>query len=289
MIIPERLVINCRNIPERQGWLDSLPVILDEVMDRWSVRTGPPLDRAAVTCSWVAAVFRADGTSAVLKLGMPHMEGAHEIQGLRFWNGDPTVQLLEADENLGALLLERCDPGHTLHSEPECIQDLVIATLVKRLWRRSSSPKGLHGFRHLSEMLEVWPSETLAQAYYWPDAGLVREGLRLLEELAKPMPTDVLLATDLHAGNVLRSIREPWLVIDPKPFIGDAAYDLVQHLHNCEARLHADPNGMVKRLADLAEVDMERLKLWTFARAAADPRADWGKSLWLDIAQALAP
>jgi len=28
---------------------------------------------------------------------------------------------------------------------------------------------------------------------------------------------------------------------------------------------------MVKRLSELAEVDMERLQLWTFAHAAADP------------------
>jgi len=43
----------------------------------------------------------------------------------------------------------------------------------------------------------------------WPDAELVGEGLRVLEELARPSPTDILLATDLHAGNVLRSERQP--------------------------------------------------------------------------------
>jgi streptomycin 6-kinase len=217
------------------------------------------------------------------------MEGAHEIQGLRFWNGDPTVQLLEADDDLGAMLLERCQPGDMLRSEPEHKQDEVIASLLKRLWRRSASAHVLHRFRHLSEMLEGWRHETVAQAQHWPDAGLVGEGLRLLQALAKPLPTDTLLATDLHAGNVLRSEREPWLVIDPKPFIGDAPYDLVQHLHNCEARLRADPIGMVMRLADLAEVDMERLQLWTFARAAADPRPEWSNLLWMDVARALAP
>ena len=51
----------------------------------------------------------------------------------------------------------------------------------------------------------------------------------------------MLLATDLHAANVLRAEREPWLVIDPKPFIGDPAFDATQHLFNCRARLHADP------------------------------------------------
>ena len=137
-------------------------------------------------------------------------------------------------------------------------------------------------------MLEYWRGETLAQAHQWPDAGLVREGLRLWEELGKRSPSDVLLATDLHAGNVLRSEREPWLVIDPKPFVGDRAYDVVQHLHNCEARLHADPLGMVKRLANLCEIDTERLQLWIFSRAAADPRPDWSSTVW-DVRQGVGP
>jgi len=288
MIIPPRLIANCRHIPERKQWLDNLPAMLKELTERWSLRTGPPFDHANVTCSWVATAVRSDLTPAVLKLGMPHMEGAHEIQGLRYWNGNPTVQLLEADEDLGAMLLERCRPGDMLRSEPEVTQDVVITTLLKRLWRKPAPPEELAGFRRLSDMLESWSNETLAQAQHWPDSGLVSEGLRLLQSLAKPSPTDKLLATDLHAGNVLRSEREPWLVIDPKPFIGDVAFDVVQHLHVCEARLRADPIGMVWRLADLAEVDAERLRLWTFARAAADPRPAWNNLVWMEIARALA-
>ena len=289
MIIPEQLSANCRKHGETQAWLDSLPATLEKLTERWSLRTGRPFEHANVTCSWVAPVVCVDGVSAVLKLGMPHMEGASEIEGLRFWNGNPTVQLLEADDDLGAMLLERCQPGYSLHSEPEHEQDRVIAKLLRRLWKRSASANDLLQFRHLSEMLEFWIGETLDQARDWPDAGLVREGLRLWEVLGKPLPTDVLLATDLHAGNVLRSERESWLVIDPKPFIGDPPFDAVQHLHNCEERLHADPIGMVKRLADLCEVDTERLRLWTFARAAADPRPDWSNTLWNDIAKELTP
>jgi streptomycin 6-kinase len=289
MILPEQLLANCRKVPERQEWLLSLPSRLEELTSRWSLRIDAPFDHANVTCSCVAAVLRADGTPAVLKLGMPQVEGADEIRGLRFWNGDPTVQLLEADDERGAMLLERCLPGYMLRSEPEDKQNLVIAALLKRLWRRSTSLNGIHAFRHLSELLNVWRQETLDQAQHWPDAGLVREGLQIFEALGKPAHTDTLLATDLHAGNVLLSQRESWLMIDPKPFVGDPPYDVVQHLHNCEARLHADPRGMVKRLGELAEVDVERLQLWTFARAAADLRPEWGNPLWMDIARRLAP
>jgi streptomycin 6-kinase len=191
-IIPEEVIANCRQAPERQAWLESLPAMLEELMGRWSLRPGPPFEHVNATCSWVAPVIRADGTTAVLKLGMPHMEGASEIEGLRFWNGNPTVQLLDADDDLGAMLLERCQPGYPLRSEPEHQQDIMIATLLKRLWRRSDSPGGLYRFRHLSEMLEAWRYETVAQVQYSPDTGLVQEGLRVLQALAKPLPTDTL-------------------------------------------------------------------------------------------------
>lgn len=287
MIIPEQLGVNCRNHERGEEWLDSLPSMLAQLRDRWSLRIGTPF--AQGTCSWVAPVICADGTAAVLKIGMPHMECASESDGLRFWNGNPTVRLLESESELGAMLLERCEPGDSLRSEPEDEQDSVIATLLRRLWKRSEPGNNLRQFRHLSEMLQFWSDETLSQMQHWFDPGLVREALLLWAELGEPSPTDVLLATDLHAGNVLRSKREPWLVIDPKPFAGDRVYDVVQHLLNCEARLRADPAGLVKRLADLCEVDADRLQLWTFARAAADPRPDWSNTLWAGVAKALAP
>ena len=289
MKLPEKLIGYCRRSPERMAWLDGLPVLVEELTDRWSLRPGKPFEQAEASCAYVAPVVRTDGTQAVLKLGMPHMEGEQEIAGLRFWRGDAMVRLLEADDALGAMLLERCEPGTTLRSEPEPRQDAVIAGLAKRLWSASEAGTDLGGFRHLSEMIAYWSEETRAQAARWPDAGLVREGLGVFEELSRPAADDVLLATDLHAGNVLRAQREPWLVIDPKPFVGDRTYDLAQHLINCEARLHADAAGLVARVADLAGVDRERLRLWTFARAAADPREDWGKALWVEVALALAP
>ena len=59
---------------------------------------------------------------------------------------------------------------------------------------------------------------------------------------------DVLLATDLHAGNVRRAEREPWLVIDPKR--------------------------------------ASEIRPWMFARAAAEDRDDWRNddSISLDAA-----
>ncbi len=282
-VIPQALAAICQGRSDGQEWLSRLPETVRRLEDEWALILGAPFDGAEVSCSWVATAALPNGEQAVLKVGLPHFEGEQEIEGLRFWNGDPTVQLLEADLATNAMLLERCKPGTALRSLPEPEQDAVIAKLLRRLWRVPSAP---HGFRHLSAMAVNWREHTLADRESWPDAGLVSEGLRLFAELAAPAAGDVLLATDLHAGNVLRAKREPWLVIDPKPFIGDPAYDATQHLFNCEERLRNDPRGTIERFADLLEVDRERVRLWTLARAAAEPRDDWAN--WkMDVARAI--
>ena len=185
MKIPKQLVVNCEKRPERQVWMSGLPFLLKQLEARWSLCLGEPFEHAG-SCSWVAPATRACGEPAVLKLAMPHMEGQDEISGLHFWNGQGAVKLLEADLESGAMLLERCLPGTTLHSESETRQDEVVATLLKRIWSLTRIPSELSGFRPLSLMVERWCSETIAQSHLWPDTGLVDEGLRVFEELARP-------------------------------------------------------------------------------------------------------
>ena len=282
--IPERLASACQGSVGRSIWIERLPETIRHLQDQWDLSLEHPFDGNEVSCAWVAPAVRRNGNRAVLKLGMPHMEGAHELQGLRFWDGDPTVRLLEADVDLNAMLLESCEPGIALRSLPEREQDVVIARMLRRLWRRPVAP---HPFQPLAAMTACWAEETRAAAPGWPDAVLVEEGLRLLDELSRPSSDDVLLATDLHAGNVLSSQRESWLVIDPKPFIGDCAYDATQHLLNCKGRMLADLNGTIRRLSDLIEIDHTRVRLWLFARSAAEPRDTWDDDS-LVLARALA-
>jgi len=89
----------------------------------------------------------------------------------------------------------------------------------------------------------------------------------------------VLLCTDLHAGNILAAEREPWLLIDPKPYVGDPTYDAVQHLLNCDVRLHTEPDRLLARIADLLELDAERLRLWLFARCVQE------STTWPELAE----
>lgn len=284
--IPDHLAAACNRSPERRAWLERLPEAARGLMERWELQTDHLFSKTEGSCSWIIPVLHRDGSPAVLKLGMPHMEAEQEIDGLRFLDGEPTVRLFEADHTLNAMLLERCRPGTALRALPEPEQDQILAGLLRRFRRGHSPSRSLLSFRHLSTMLDYWSRETVAAEASWPDPEPVREGLRLFRELSQPSPQDVLLATDLHAGNVLRAEREPWLAIDPKPFVGDPAYDATQHLLNCRERLAARPEETIARFADLLELDRERVRLWTFARAAAEPRENWNDGLF-ELAQRL--
>jgi streptomycin 6-kinase len=287
--IGEGLARSCRHDPWRRAWLARLPDVVAELTRRWALTLGPPFLGDDVSCAWVAPATRADGAPAVLKIGMPHLEGLHEIAGLRFWNGDATVALLAAAEEENAMLLEACVPGTPLRALPEPEQDVILAALLRRLWR--DPPSGTDGpaFRSLDVMLAHWEAETRADEDAWPDPGLVRAGLALFHELTATTERRVVLFTDLHAGNVLRAQRAPWLAIDPKPFVGDAAYDATQHLINCPDRMRDAPHATIDQFADLLGVSRERVRRWMFSRAAAEPREGWATSRWLEVARAIAP
>lgn len=271
----------------RQGWLTTLPATIERVETAWSLHLGEPFQPGGQT-AWVAPVTRG-GEDLVVKVLWRHLEAEHEADGLRAWDGDGAVRLHAAaqiDARTVALLLERCRPGTSLQTRPEPEQDLVVAGLLRRLWR---APPAGHRFRPLQLLCQGWAEEfeaTAAAGRSRLDPGLAREAMTLLRALPASAERDVLLCTDLHAGNVLAAEREPWLVIDPKPYLGDPTFDAVQHMLNCDARLHTDPHGLVRRLAGLLELDPARLVLWLFARCVQESP---DSPILADVAQQVAP
>jgi streptomycin 6-kinase len=268
----------------RRDWAAGLPARVRDVAGRWRLTLGRPFQPGGV-CSWVAPVRTADDRHLVLKVAYLLNESEHELEGLQLWAGDGTVLVhrAEKDDDTTYLLLERCAENHTLAGERAERQDEVVAGLLRRLW--VEPPPG-HPFRPLAQMCAEW-----ADAYdEYPgepslDPALARAGVELFRTLPLEAPGARVLATDLHGENILAAEREPWLVIDPKPYVGDPAYDPLQHLLNHPDRLRADPVGLVHRMADLCGVERDRLRRWTFARCVVE----W---MWFgleDVAVALAP
>jgi len=240
------------------------------------LRLGAPYQPGGTT-AWVAPARTADGADAVLKVGWRHVEAEHEVEGLAVWAGRGTVLVHRSEKQADTLvlLLERCAAGHTLAGRPEREQDEVVAGLLRRLWLAVPGPP----FRSLSTMCEQWVSGYERSPHPGLDPGLARAGLDLFRSLPGTAAEQRLLVTDLHAENVLAAEREPWLVIDPKPYVGDPAYDPLQHLLNCRDRLAGDPFALVARMAELTGVDRERLRLWLFARLVVE--SAW----WPDAAE----
>lgn len=282
-----RNLVDAASREHRHAWVASLAGTVRRLQRQWSLTLGEPFQPGGQT-SWVAPVRSAAGDDLVLKVAWRHAEAEHEADGLREWSGDGAVRLHDAEEfdDAIALLIERCIPGTTLATRPEVEQDAVIAGLLLRLWRQ---PATGHRFRPLQLMCDAWADEfeqQTAAGHLYLDRGLARQGIALLRTLPATAERNVLLCTDLHAGNVLAAGREPWLIVDPKPYIGDPTYDVLQHVLNCDERLRADPRDVAGRMADLLGLDAERLLLWLFARCVQESP---GMSELADIARRIAP
>jgi streptomycin 6-kinase len=262
--------------PARRAWLAELPLLVDDLAKRWSLQLGRPFQPGGAA-SWVAPAHTAAGDRVVLKVGWWHDEAVHEADGLRAWDGQGAVRLLGSlrTDNTIALLLEACEPGTPLaQALPPHEQDVIVAGLLRRLW---IEPPAGHPFRPLQAMCQRWAREfehkyTVARARGLEqlDPGIARAGIELFRQLPTTADHALLLCTDLHHDNVLAATREPWLVIDPKPYTGDPTYDPLQHMLNFPDRLGADPAGFAQRMADLLDLAPERLRHWLFARCVQE-------------------
>jgi streptomycin 6-kinase len=279
-VLPPGLVRPPGETPAYDAWLAALPQAVAGLAERWSLWLGPPFLPGG-TCAWVAPGRTASGDPVVLKVGWAHDEALHEADGLRSWDGRGAVRLLAEDRDgaAQALLLEACRPGVPLsHALPGPEQDAVLAGLLRRLW--ITPPPG-GSFRPLEAMCARWARRfeteygcARALGRDQVDPGVARAAMTLFRELPAAAADTVLLATDLHHGNVLASEREPWLAIDPKPYTGDPAYDVLQHMLNFPERLAADPAGFAARMAGLAGLDAGRVRLWLFARCVQESVGD---------------
>ncbi|WP_270408615.1 aminoglycoside phosphotransferase family protein [Brachybacterium paraconglomeratum] len=277
--------------PALRAWLARLPALVDEVLERWELTALPPF-RPGGSSAWVAPVRTADGDERVLKVAWAHEESRDEAAGMRAWQGRGAAQLLRSERrgDTAALLMEHVRPGAPLArclTWPE--RDEVAAAVLRRLRvpvdellgadddpAADSTLPAPSSFRPLAHMCTWWAdSAARRHAEAVPSllpAGLVEHGLGLFRELPRDWDGEqILLVTDLNPGNILtHDGPERWLMIDPKPYIGDPHYDVLQHMLNDGQRLVADPGAFADRMADLAELDRRRTRRWLLARCVQE-------------------
>ncbi|MDP8958831.1 MAG: aminoglycoside phosphotransferase family protein [Actinomycetota bacterium] len=264
-MIPESLQW-LRETEAGRSWLAALPRLVEECVRRWALRIGTPYPG-----SYVSVVLPADlpdGTAAALKLQFPHRESEHEAQALARWDGDGAVRLLDHDHVHRALLIERCEPGTHLSEFGAQVALEVMIGLLPRLWKAATSP-----FRALADEATMW-IEHLPET--WEKAGrpferaLIDAAIETLTELSSSQGEQVLLHQDLHADNVLRAEREPWLVIDPKPLHGEREFGIASVVRSYElGHSRALVLGRLDRLSGELGLDRQRACRWAFSQTLA--------------------
>lgn len=251
-----------------QSWVDRLPNLLNELAERWQVSVQPPFK---LSYNYVAPVKRANGSMAVLKVGFPNPQLRTEIEALRLYNGSSICKLLAYDAEKYALLLEYIQPGQPLWTLANNEQETIIAAQVmQKLWQPISSE-----YYAIFPSLAQYTSALLKLPDFFDDGfgpfprRLVETAVSLREELLANTIQPMLLHGDFHHENVLNAKRQPWLALDPKGVIGDAAYEIGAFLYNPNAE-RVTRSDLICRICVFSEVlgiDKQRLISWGIVQA----------------------
>jgi streptomycin 6-kinase len=281
---PERLV---RTISAWEGdagraWLDSLPGRVADYLVRWELRPERVFTPGG-QISMIVLVRLADETPAVLKAGLVTVETRNEAAALAHWDGRGAVRLLDADPAEGMLLLERLQGDVSLRSLPEPKAMLEASAILQRLWVPAADDHPFTSVAGYTAGLAATLRERREQPWAADIRHLIDDALETRERLLVEPVDDVLLHGDYHHGNVLAADRAHWLAIDPKPLVGDPAYDLAWLTRDRLDTLAAAPGAesaarrRITKLADSLDVDRDRLRGWTLFRAVE--AGTWGLSV----------
>ena len=240
-----------------RAWLDMLPQAVGESAAHWRLKVGDPFPDSFTSLAMPARTD--DGADVVLKIQYVDRETEHEAEALKTWSGDGAILLLDRFREHNALLLERCIPGTPV--PPGEGLDVLIG-LLPRLWKPATSPP----FRTLTEEAAHWRAALIRR----PRTRIVDAALDALRTLPSTEGEHVLLHQDLHGWNVLAAEREPWLVIDPKPLVGEKEFSLAPIIRSTE--LGPGKRETIRRLDRLSSelgLDRERARLWCVAQTVA--------------------
>ncbi|MFI5844111.1 aminoglycoside phosphotransferase family protein [Catenuloplanes sp. NPDC051500] len=249
---------------EGARWLTTLPARVNDVAAQWGLTVGTPYP---LSFNWVAPARRAGGEPAVLKLGVP---GARHLRAepaaLTAFGGDGAARLLAYDEEQGALLLERVEPGTTLHAVQRHDDEAATAVFVE-VARRLHRPVPDTGAA--LEPVEDHALDLAAHLARHPGDDLVAHALGVHRELCASTTTRVVLHGDLHHANILAGTRAPWLAIDPHGRTGDPASEVGALLYNPDPWVRDDAltrlvPDRIAQVADGLALPPDRVLAWGF-------------------------
>jgi streptomycin 6-kinase len=245
-------------------WLERVPVLVEECREEWRLTLGASYEAGAA--GYTVRADLPDGTPAVLKLIYPHRESEHEADALALWDGDGAVRLLAHDAERWAMLLERCEPATPLSALESADEALdVLVGLAPRLWKPAGEP-----FHSLADEAAWWLDYMPRQWNGRYERRLLDAAIDAVSSLAPTQGEQVLVHQDFHGDNVLAAEREPWLVIDPKPLLGEREFGIAGIVRSPElGHSRRDVLRRLDRLTSDLGLDRERARGWTIGQTIA--------------------
>lgn len=277
MDLPETLrqVTSRREGARGDAWLAALPSLVDEYLQRWSC---VPTDGAVSGKVGIVVPARsAAHGEVVLKISFPHPANVHEPDAFAHWRGQGAVRLHERDDERFAMLLERAGPG-TLRD----VEDLDEAVAIAGGFAHRLAVPAPEHLPRLSDQADEWAKTVRRAADRLPQRA-IEMAAASIRELCECQP-ETMVHGDLHAGNVLRGVREPWQVIDPKGVVGDPAHDAITFIRTRAGTVLGSPDLKQRLLrwvaifAESAQLEHEHVLRWAQMRSVVIAQTSWERA-----------
>jgi streptomycin 6-kinase len=215
---------------EGEAWLADLPNLLERCRAKWDLHD--TVMAPFMSINYIEFAATPDGEPVALKVGVPHPELFTEMEALSIYAERGTVPLIDADRDLGAILMRRLQPGTMLWELGDDSRETAIAASVIQ---------NLHvpvPAQHSVPPFSAWVERAFRLTRIEWDPGelmprdLIDAAEQAFREITGQRDDLVVLHGDLHHENILLDDQSGWTVIDPKGAVGPKCLEVGRFLHN---------------------------------------------------------
>ena len=214
-----------------QKWLKNIPFILDKCKNYWKISIGP--SNYKLSYNYITKVYLQNRKEAILKIGFPQeKELITEMEALLYFNKRCCVKMIDFNKELGAILLEKINPGtslRTIQVNDDKKATEIAANLINNI--NIAIPKQ-HSFPKIADWVKIFNNTNKLNIKSKLIINLVGKAKEIYQDLVKDSYDSLLLHGDLHHDNILYDRQKGWLAIDPKGVIGNPIFDFARLIQN---------------------------------------------------------
>jgi streptomycin 6-kinase len=230
--LPPEFVAKVQRMFGDQGrqWLPQLPQLLAQCRDKWELRE--PAMCSTMSMNYIEFALTQGGDHVAVKIGVPHDDLFTEMVALGLYDGCGAVRLIDADRELGAILMQRAVPGTMLWQQGDNRTQTSAAAAV--MGALPVLAPGSHGLPRVADQVarafaatreELDPQERMPR-------DLLTAAESALELIQREGGPEQVLHGDLHHENIILDHALGWLAIDPKGVIGARCMEVGRYLQN---------------------------------------------------------